>query len=112
MTKRKDRRARKHQMLRRRRQDDHKQRNQDAASFAPSLAKRGPTDPHRIAKSYLHQVWRENNLLTLHHWNGDFWKWTGAKYVRISPGDCRALITEFSKRQLDALSEKTGKVAA
>lgn len=110
-SKRKDRLAHQRQLVRRRRQDDHKQRNANAASSAKPLAKRGPTDPHRLAASYLHKVWKENNLLTLHHWNGDFWKWDGMKYTRMTHGDFVALATEFARRHLDGLYQNSDQVA-
>jgi putative DNA primase/helicase len=103
--------ARRQQLMRRRRQDDHKQRNADAASSANPLAKRGPTDPHRIAQNFLHRHWKEHGEITLHHRNGDFWKWNGMKYKRLSPGDVDALITEFAKRYLDAIYQNGNTVA-
>ena len=81
-----------------------------------SLPLEGACDPHRLAKVYLRRRSLSNDW-ALRFWQGNWWRWTGCKYVVVPESDLRAEITMDVKRELDrwadvasAAAEKTSTV--
>jgi putative DNA primase/helicase len=68
------------------------------------LLKLGVRDPHRIGIEFLQKVFIHNKTCTLRHWHGDFWGYDGARYVRVSPDDFRALLWGFSRRYFERVA--------
>jgi putative DNA primase/helicase len=63
------------------------------------LLKLSVTDPHRIGFAFLKKAFVHNkNVYTLRYWRGDFWYYTGDRYIPLSADDLRALMWEFTRQ--------------
>jgi putative DNA primase/helicase len=73
---------------------------------APSVNPLGPTDPHRLADSYLEQYTDSSGRRTLHYWMQDFYGFSGHRYRQVSDDVIRSALTETLGREMHQLAER------
>lgn len=55
-----------------------------------------PTAPVGVALAFVATRWTRGDAFTLLHWRGDFWAWTGTQWRKMSNGEVRAQLYEFT----------------
>ena len=54
-----------------------------------------PRNPMHSARAFIDQHYTHDQWRTLHHWNGDFYHWTGTAYATLDDDATRAALYRF-----------------
>jgi hypothetical protein len=65
---------------------------------------RWATDPARLARNCLADLWTFNGDYSLRHWRDQFYEWDGIAYHLIGTGDVRARVTNRIQEEVDRLA--------
>jgi putative DNA primase/helicase len=66
-----------------------------------------PSLPMAVARIYLQEHCTHQDVLTLRHWRGAFWRWKGSHWIELEDRAVRSLLYKFTENAIYLIGNKT-----